>query len=162
MKNYTQKIDFMIRHVFRSFAHFNSTMNHLNWINLMISFIIKKLDRYQQHAISSSIDDLTILLISQQNLLWSRISIIKWWNSELTQRNKKRDFVYIIKSISRKQILNWINLINISNLRLRKNVFFLFDCFRIIILIVINSIASTFWNQLSLTIDFSTNTITSW
>jgi hypothetical protein len=43
----------------------------------MISFLIKKLDRYRQHAISSSIDDLTILLISQQNLLWSRISIIK-------------------------------------------------------------------------------------
>jgi hypothetical protein len=44
----------------------------------MISFLIKKLDRYRQHAISSSIDDLTILLIFQQNLLWSRISIIKW------------------------------------------------------------------------------------
>jgi hypothetical protein len=29
----------------------------------MISFLIKKLDRYRQHAISSSIDDLTILLI---------------------------------------------------------------------------------------------------
>jgi hypothetical protein len=26
----------------------------------MISFLIKKLDRYRQHAISSSIDDLTI------------------------------------------------------------------------------------------------------
>jgi hypothetical protein len=43
----------------------------------MISFLIKKLDRYRQHAISSSINDLTILLIFQQNLLWSRISIIK-------------------------------------------------------------------------------------
>jgi hypothetical protein len=62
----------------------------------MISFLIKKLYCYQQHAISSSIDDLTILLIFQQNLLWSRISITKWWNNELTQRNKKRSFVYII------------------------------------------------------------------
>jgi hypothetical protein len=43
----------------------------------MISSLIKKLDRYRQHEISSLIDDLTILLISQQNLLWSRISIIK-------------------------------------------------------------------------------------
>jgi hypothetical protein len=82
----------MIRHVLRSFAQFNSTMNHLNWINLMISFLIKRLDRYRQHAISSSIDDLTILLISQQNLLWSRISITKWWNNELTQRDKKKRF----------------------------------------------------------------------
>jgi hypothetical protein len=58
----------------------------------MISFLIKKLARYQQHAISSSIDDLTILLISQQNLLWSRITITKWWNNELTQKNKKKKF----------------------------------------------------------------------
>ncbi len=47
---------------------------------------------------------------------------------------KKRDFVYIIKSILRRQTLSQIDLINISNLRLRKNVLFLFDCFRIIIL----------------------------
>ncbi len=47
---------------------------------------------------------------------------------------KKRDFVYIIKSILRKQILSQIDLINTSNLRLRKSVLFLFDCFRIIIL----------------------------
>jgi hypothetical protein len=72
----------------------------------MTSFLIKKLDRYRQHAISSMIDDLTILLIFQQNLLWSRISIIKWWDNEFTQKNKKKDFVYIIKNISRKQILN--------------------------------------------------------
>jgi hypothetical protein len=58
----------------------------------MTSLLIKKLDRYRQHAISSSIDDLTILLISQQNLLWSRISIIKWWNNELTQKDKKKKF----------------------------------------------------------------------
>jgi hypothetical protein len=58
----------------------------------MTLFSIKKLDRYRQYAISSSIDDLTILLISQQNLLWSRISIIKWWNSELTQKDKKKKF----------------------------------------------------------------------
>jgi hypothetical protein len=58
----------------------------------MISLLIKRLDRYRQHAISSSIDDLTILLISQQNLLWSRILIIKWWNNELTQKNKKKKF----------------------------------------------------------------------
>jgi hypothetical protein len=58
----------------------------------MISFLIKKLDHYWQHAISSSIDDLTILLISQQNLLWSRISIIKWWNNKLTQKDKKKRF----------------------------------------------------------------------
>jgi hypothetical protein len=84
LRNYIQKIDFTIRHVFRWFARFNSTMNHFNWINLMISFLIKKLDCYRQHAISSSINDLTILLISQQNLLWSRISIIKWWNNKFT------------------------------------------------------------------------------
>jgi hypothetical protein len=47
---------------------------------------------------------------------------------------KKRDFVYIIKSILRRQILRKIDLINISNLRLRKSALFLFDCFRIIIL----------------------------
>jgi hypothetical protein len=58
----------------------------------MILLLIKKLDRYRQHAISSSIDDLTILLISQQNLLWSRISITKWWNNKLTQRDKKKKF----------------------------------------------------------------------
>ncbi len=46
MKNYIRKIDFTIRHMLRSFAHFNSTMNHLNWINLMTSSLIKKLDRY--------------------------------------------------------------------------------------------------------------------
>jgi hypothetical protein len=58
----------------------------------MISFLIKKFNRYRQHAILSSIDDLTILLISQQNLLWSRISITKWWNNELTQKNQKKKF----------------------------------------------------------------------
>jgi hypothetical protein len=58
----------------------------------MISCLIKKFDRYQQHAISSTIDDQTILLIFQQNLLWSRISIIKWWNNELIQKNKKKKF----------------------------------------------------------------------
>jgi hypothetical protein len=58
----------------------------------MISFLIKQFDRYRQHAISSLINDLTILLISSQNLLWSRISIIKWWNIKLTQKNKKKKF----------------------------------------------------------------------
>jgi hypothetical protein len=66
----------------------------------MTSFLIKKLDRYQQHAISSSIDDLTILLISQQNLLWSRISIIEWRNNELTQKNKKKKFCFYNKKHS--------------------------------------------------------------
>ncbi len=95
MKNYIRKIDFTIRHVLKSFAHFNSTMNHFNWINLMISLLIKKLDRYRQHVISSLIDDLTILLISQQNLLWSRIIIINsysmWHRLETTHA---RDAVY--------------------------------------------------------------------
>jgi hypothetical protein len=66
----------------------------------MISFLIKKLDRYRQYAISSSINDLTILLIFQQNLLWSRISIIRWWNNELTQKNKKKSFCLYIKEHS--------------------------------------------------------------
>jgi hypothetical protein len=62
----------------------------------MISFIIKKLDRYKKHAILSSIDNSTILFIFQQNLLWSRISITKWWNNKLTQRDKKKKFRLIV------------------------------------------------------------------
>ncbi len=31
----------------QSFSHFNLTINHFNWVNLMTSIIIKKLDHYQ-------------------------------------------------------------------------------------------------------------------
>ncbi len=106
MKNYIWKIDFTIRHMLKSFAHFNSTMNHFNWINLMISLLIKKLDRYRQHAISSSIDDLTILLIFQQNLLWSRIIIINLyslWHRFETIHAKNAIYITERKILKRKK-----------------------------------------------------------
>jgi hypothetical protein len=55
---------------------------------------------------------------------------------------KKKNFVYIIKNILRKQIFSEIDLINTSNLRFRKNALLFFDCFRIIILTIMNSIVS--------------------
>ncbi len=39
------------------------------------------------------------------------------------KKRRKKDFVFKIKNIFRKQILSKIDLINILNLRFRKNVF---------------------------------------
>jgi ATP-dependent Zn protease len=137
-------------------------MNRLNCINLMISIIIKKFDHYQStqshHQLTSQRFYLSLNKIFYEHVYLSQNDEILISHKEI----RKRDFVYKSRTFFVNKILSEINSINTSNLRFRKNVFFLFDCFRIIILIIMNSIASIFWNQFSLTIDSLKEIITSW
>jgi hypothetical protein len=150
-----------IQHVLRSIAHLNLTMNHLNWINLMIFIIIKKLDHYQStqfhHQLTFQRFYLFLDKICCEHVYLSQNDEILISHREI----RKRDFVYKSRKFLVDKILNKIDSINTSNLRLRKSVLLLLNCLRIIILTVMSSIASTFWSQFSAAVDSSEDTIIS-
>ncbi len=50
-----------------SIAHFNSTMNHRNMIDLMTHLLSKEFDHYRSTQFHHEMNDLMILFISQEN-----------------------------------------------------------------------------------------------
>ncbi len=127
-------INSTIQHVLRSIAHLNLTMNHLNWINLMTSIIIKKLDHHQNtqshHQLTSQRFYLFLDKICCEHVYLSQNDEILISHREI----RKRDFVYKSRAFLVDRTLSKIDSINTSDLRLRKSVLLLFDCPRTIIL----------------------------